>query len=349
MADLRIPERLVFTDLKLTTAVGQFMVDPTTGLPHFYVGGADRVGEHLGNKGAASGYAGLDSSGYVPTTQLGSGSASSSKFLRGDQTWSTLGSWGSSSFTGTAYAMPYFDSGGGTAELAAPTDHDLYTIRMTTTGPTMVREGAPHPTISTWAGVTYHNATRTVFAQPTLNSVGALSDGTDSSNNMTRFQTATPLGSGGGDRQANGLLRLDHDPVFETRIKTGSSVADVRYWVLISLLDASNSDTGPNNSVGLNYSAPAGDTTWWAFARDGSSQSRTNTGVAMTADTVYTLMIRMTGNGTSLEVTVNGTVTTHTTNLPAASTQSGWLVRIYTNLGGTLKTFYMMWARHEEQ
>lgn len=44
-------------------------------------------GEITSRKGQASGYAGLNSSGIVPTAQLGSGSASSSNFLRGDGTW----------------------------------------------------------------------------------------------------------------------------------------------------------------------------------------------------------------------------------------------------------------------
>jgi hypothetical protein len=40
-------------------------------------------------KGAASGYAELDGSALVPTAQLGTGTANSSKFLRGDRTWQT--------------------------------------------------------------------------------------------------------------------------------------------------------------------------------------------------------------------------------------------------------------------
>ncbi|HUC87633.1 MAG TPA: hypothetical protein VMR95_00605 [Candidatus Binatia bacterium] len=44
-------------------------------------------GEVTSNKGIASGYAGLNSSGLVPTTQLATGTASSSNYLRGDGTW----------------------------------------------------------------------------------------------------------------------------------------------------------------------------------------------------------------------------------------------------------------------
>lgn len=44
--------------------------------------------EITSNKGVASGYAGLNGSGIVPSSQLGSGTASSSNYLRGDGTWS---------------------------------------------------------------------------------------------------------------------------------------------------------------------------------------------------------------------------------------------------------------------
>ncbi len=43
--------------------------------------------ENTANKGAASGYASLDSGTKVPTTQLGGAGADNTKFLRGDQTW----------------------------------------------------------------------------------------------------------------------------------------------------------------------------------------------------------------------------------------------------------------------
>lgn len=45
--------------------------------------------EQTANKGAASGYAPLDAGTRVPTANLGSGSATSSTYLRGDQTWAT--------------------------------------------------------------------------------------------------------------------------------------------------------------------------------------------------------------------------------------------------------------------
>lgn len=45
--------------------------------------------EQVANKGAASGYAPLDSASKVPTTNLGGSGGSATKYLRGDQTWQT--------------------------------------------------------------------------------------------------------------------------------------------------------------------------------------------------------------------------------------------------------------------
>ncbi len=46
--------------------------------------------EKTANKGAANGYASLDSTARVPTAQLGAGTADSSKFLRGDRVWAVV-------------------------------------------------------------------------------------------------------------------------------------------------------------------------------------------------------------------------------------------------------------------
>ena len=53
----------------------------------------------LSLRGAAGWLASLDSTSKVPTAQLGTGSASSSTYLRGDRTWATVSSSESSTLS----------------------------------------------------------------------------------------------------------------------------------------------------------------------------------------------------------------------------------------------------------
>jgi lysophospholipase L1-like esterase len=78
--------------------------------------------EMTANKGAASGYAPLNSSTLVPLANLGSGSASSSNFLRGDGTWAVPPSGGSNATTGAPGLVQLAGDLGGTGTSAtAPT------------------------------------------------------------------------------------------------------------------------------------------------------------------------------------------------------------------------------------
>lgn len=58
--------------------------DHTHGTP------SDTPLEKVANKGAASGYASLDATTKVPTAELGTGTASSSTYLRGDRSWQAI-------------------------------------------------------------------------------------------------------------------------------------------------------------------------------------------------------------------------------------------------------------------
>ena len=78
----------------MPTQEGEITVSQSDGKARIYRGAAVRVLEDQGNKGVAGGYPSLDGSALVPTSQLGTGTANSTTFLRGDGTWAAGGGGG---------------------------------------------------------------------------------------------------------------------------------------------------------------------------------------------------------------------------------------------------------------
>lgn len=153
----------------LPTQAGDFSASPQDGKARIYRGGAVRVLEDQGNKSQVNGYASLNSSGYVPHGELGSGGGGSSKFLREDNTWQTVSggsdhagltslAWTASGHTGTASRLAAFDGGGAAAYAQVGVDVQAYDAGLASLTAADGSAGLPYVSgANTWASATYTN------------------------------------------------------------------------------------------------------------------------------------------------------------------------------------------------
>jgi hypothetical protein len=135
-------------------------------------------------------------------------------------------------------------------------------------------------------------------------------------------------------------------PDWVTIMETGSSLTDVRIWVVWSTITPSNTDDLPGGGTaqhfGFRYSTVAGDGGWVGSSRDGTTQSVTSTVAAIAVNTRYKLRVRK--SGTSLFFSVNDSDEIEkTANLPSDTISLNWYCYIITT-GAATK--FITWYRH---
>lgn len=172
-----------------------------------------------------------------------------------------------------------------------------------------------------------------------LNATVANADDADGS--WLSHTTAASSGSATSMRSAipADQVRRDWLPDLEIRIKTGSAISTVRYW--IGLTDAlPNSSADPTlHGAMFRFDTGASDSNWQAWTNDNSGGgSAQDTGVAVAADTVYVMRIRCLAS--TIEFSINGTlVATASSNLPSASAMLAFNISCATlaNVGRVIK------------
>jgi hypothetical protein len=118
-------------------------------------------------------------------------------------------------------------------------------------------------------------------------------------------------------------IRRDWLGIYVARIKTYTSVADIRVWtgMFTNTPVATSDPTG--HLAAFRYDTSADGTAFWrTCTKDGTTLNATATSVAVTADTMYLLWIKLLAS--SVEFYINQSlVNTHTTNLPGGNTDIG--------------------------
>lgn len=133
-------------------------------------------------------------------------------------------------------------------------------------------------------------------------------------------------------RSSQVLTTVDANPIYWARIRTGSSLANIRIWIGLTTAAFTNVDTHAGDCVALRYSTVAGDG-GWVGVTNGASQSVTSTIAAINASTKYTIKIALSAGGTVATFTVNGVSVSTSSTLPASGTtfmMSAAVIRVST-------------------
>ncbi|MBI3320356.1 MAG: hypothetical protein HYZ89_07220 [Candidatus Omnitrophica bacterium] len=177
-------------------------------------------------------------------------------------------------------------------------------------------------------------ATATTYTSVGVSSItntGTQTNSNDSKTTWTNHRASASAGSSGSVRStAFTLVRRAHDPLFIAHVRTGADITNLRIWVGLMSTTTSNSDTLNGQGFAFRYSSAVGPN-WFAVTRDGTTQTATDTGLAVAASTDYLLRFDVNSAAGTVKFTVNGgNSTTLSTNLPAAATDLGFVVIAYT-------------------
>lgn len=109
----------------------------------------------------------------------------------------------------------------------------------------------------------------------------------------------------------------DFNPKVTYLVATGASVASIRIWCVLHPATGYEATATPTTRhLGFLFDTAAGHTNWMCSSADGTTQSTSDSGVAVTANTIYSLVLNYSASG-HCYFSVNGsTAVDKTANLP---------------------------------
>lgn len=156
---------------------------------------------------------------------------------------------------------------------------------------------------------------------------GTLSSIDDTQGPWLACASATSSGVVAKMETAYTLFRRDWSTSCAFRFRTGNATTSVRYWLGFFSADPSAGATlGTIHAAAFGYDSGVDGTGYWrTITSDGSSQTRTATGSAHSANTGYDFRIDMKAGQVDFYID-GGLVGTHTATLPGSSTTLGWAI-----------------------
>jgi hypothetical protein len=165
----------------------------------------------------------------------------------------------------------------------------------------------------------------------------AASNADDADGPFRRYDTGATSGNTAGFNFNNGgLIQTRWQPQLITKLKTASVITSQRIWLGCFTIGAPSVDDPAVHGFGFRYSTAAPDTNWQAWTNDSSGGGTiTDTGVAVSADTVYHLAVIATSSSIKFYISTDNGVTftlvaTHTTNLPTSSQGMDYMLDVRT-------------------
>lgn len=170
-------------------------------------------------------------------------------------------------------------------------------------------------------------------AAPATVGTASLVDVATGEGQFIQYLSGAVSGNQGGFDTLFNRTQFDRRPIIDIAMRTAASILVQRTWSGAFSADPMASDTPAVHLMAFRYSPATDGTAFWRCVTDSGSgvPTVTVTTVAVTTTTSYRFRIVVDGAGANVRFYINGIlVATHTTTLPGATTDLGYVHKVQT-------------------